>query len=118
MVTPAWLRPFAGFRFPILRVTACVIALLMPTISQAQQTGGTDELAELRHQLQAIAARIDALEKQRNDAANQSQHGGPSANLASPASASMVAAPAISTAQEAAPSTPNPAKAEPFAFAD
>jgi Putative beta-barrel porin-2, OmpL-like. bbp2 len=107
-----------GSTFPILRVTACVIALLMPTISQAQQNGGTDELAELRHQLQAIAARIDALEKQRNDAANQSQHGGPSANLASPASASMVAAPAISTAQEAAPSTPNPAKAEPFAFAD
>jgi hypothetical protein len=108
-----------GHAIPTLGAAICLIAILAPALLHAQQATGSDELADLRKQLQAIAARIDALEKQRNDAAaNQTQHGGPSANLSAPISESMVAAqPAV--AQETAPAAaPNPAKAEPFAFAD
>jgi hypothetical protein len=99
----------------ILRAALCLVALLSPALLRAQQAGDGDDLSELRKQLQAIAARIDAIEKQRADAAgNTGQHGGPSANFAASPSASLVATPA----QEAAPATTPPAKAEPFAFAD
>jgi len=104
----------------LINNTLLAVMFFAPTILRAQQASDGDDIAELRKQLQAIAARIDALEKQRTDAAaNQTQHGGPSASLEPAATASAVAPRAMSVAQETAPpANLPPAKAEPFAFAD
>ena len=99
--------------FATMRGALCVAALLSPALLHAQQTNGGDELGELRKQLQAIADRIDALEKQRSDAAgDHTQHGGPSANLATTTAGVSLVAPQPAIAQEATPA-PNakPAKA-------
>ena len=106
--------------FKTFRAAACLAALLSPDLARAQQATDGDDLADLRKQLQAIAARIDALEKQRGDAAsNHAQHGGPAAILEAPASTSLVVAPPSTVAQETAPpANTAPAKVEPFAYAD
>ena len=108
-----------GHALPTLRAFACLTALLIPSLLHAQQGANSDELAELRKQLQAIAARIDALEKQRSDAAaGQGQHGGPAANLTSSSSNVMPAQPSSVAQETVPPVTTDAAKAEPFAFAD
>lgn len=98
---------------------ACLVCLgtaltMCPVPLAAQDSDSKNELVELRKQLQAISARIDALEKQ----------GGPSpsslASSARPGSdgSANVAPVHLAETQQAAASPVRAPKAEPFAFAD
>jgi hypothetical protein len=102
--------------FAAARVAVAICILLTSShLVWGQQSGSSDELADLRRQLQAIAARIDALEKQRADAT-----GRPAADGVLAANGTVVPSQAFAERQESAPPPliTKPAKAEPFAFAD
>jgi len=113
--------PAARRGLALARVALCLAGLISPTVLRAQQATGDDELTQLRQAVRALEARIDALEKQRTPASSAAPAGGgPSAASDTGASSSVAPAMTLTEHQETTPpSTPaNPAKAEPFAFAD
>jgi len=96
-----------------------LLLVILPSPASARQTNSTDELAELRHELQAIAARIDALEKKKSETGLQSATGtgGPSGGGAR-SSSTVSTQPLLERQESAVVPSAKPAKAEPFAFAD
>src|SRR5215469_16431226 len=113
--------PAARRGLALARVALCLAGLISPTVLRAQQATGDDELTQLRQAVRALEARIDALEKQRTQASSAAPAGGgPSAASDKGASSSVAPAMTLAEHQEATPPSapPNPAKAEPFAFAD
>src|SRR6516225_1256575 len=96
-----------------------LLLVTLPSPASARQTNSTDELAELRHELQAIAARIDALEKKKSETGLQSATGtgGPSGGDAR-SSSTVSTQPLLERQESAVVPSAKPAKAEPFAFAD
>lgn len=102
--------------------TALLVFSLSPLfvftqVATAQQGASSDELSQLRQQIRAIEARIDAIEKQ----SQVPDQGGPSADLSASGTAAAVPVQALVPSQDnLAPPllNPKPAKPDPFAFAD
>src|SRR3974390_1339087 len=110
------LRALTGPSSRLVRVLLCLTSLIFPVVLRAQQASEADELKELRQQLQAIAARIDAIEKQHSENARAS-NGGPNASLEPSASVSVPAQPQVTRQETVSTPAAKPTKAEPFAFA-
>ncbi len=89
---------------PRIAFALFLIFVLSPALRAQSGAAPTDELQTLRQQLLAISARIDDLEKQRNEAAKTEQ--------------GVVATPVVEGTLASPVANAKPAKAEPFAFAD